>query len=680
MENPLLKTHGLPTFNKIKAAHVEPAVDQVLAENRAWLNERLKQTIQPTWQNLIYPIDEASNRLERVWSPVSHLNAVVNDEALRAAYNACLPKLSEYHTEIGQNKILYEAIEQVRQQAEKLDEAQKCALDNSLLSFRLSGVALADDKKQRYREISQQLSTLSSRFSDNVLDATNAWFKHITDVNELVGLSESALEVAKQAACQRDLEGWGITLDFPCYFSIMAYADKRELRQEVYHAYTTRASDQADHPEWDNSQLMRDILRLRQEEAMLLGYNNYAEVSLATKMADSTESIVQFLENLVVRCKPFAEREFAELCSFAKTELGIEEVQAWDVTYISEKMKEARFDFSDEDLKPYFPVDKVVEGLFELVERLYGVRIQAEDKVDTWHPDVSVYRVVDKDGSQRALFYLDLYARQHKRGGAWMSDFCGRFQRLDGLQTPVAFITCNGTPPVGDKPALFTHDELVTLFHEFGHGLHHMLTQVDYPDVAGINGVEWDAVELPSQFMENWCWEREVIDMMAAHWQTGEKLPDSLFDKMQAARHFQSAMSMVRQLEFALFDMRLHLDPQAAEEGYIQRIQQAVRDAVAVVKPPAFNRMAHSFSHIFAGGYAAGYYSYKWAEVLSADVYARFEEDGLFSAETGRAFLEEILQVGGSRSAMESFIAFRGRKPNIEALLRHSGLMKLEVV
>lgn len=676
MHNPLLQTDGLPQFSAIQAEHVEPALEQVLKDNREWLASRLAAPMQPSWDNLIYPLDEAGDRLERVWSPVSHLNAVANTESLRLAYNACLPKLSDYHTDMGQNQALYEAVKAVADTELNLELSQKHALARSLLSFRLSGVALPEDKKQRYREISQQLSSLSSKFSDNILDATNAWFKQVSDLVLLRGIPESGLEMAQQAAQQRQLEGWVFTLDFPSYYSVMAYADNRELRAEFYRAYTTRASDLGANPVWDNTQTMRDILKLRQEEAELLGFTNYAEVSLAMKMADTTQEVVDFLEDLAKRCKPFAELEFSELKVFAQEQLSIPDVQAWDVTYISEKMKEARFDFTDEDLKPYFPVNKVILGLFSLVERLYSVRIQQSTTVDVWHPDVTFYQVYDLDGSLRAEFYLDLYARQHKRGGAWMSDYCGRFKRKDGLQIPVAFMTCNGSPPVGDKPALFTHDEVVTLFHEFGHGLHHMLTKVDYPDIAGINGVEWDAVELPSQFMENWCWEPEVLKMISGHWQTDAPLPKDLFNKMQTARHFQTAMTMVRQLEFALFDMRLHMDPQAAEPGRLEQIQSEVRKQVAVVQPPVFNRMAHSFSHIFAGGYAAGYYSYKWAEVLSADAYARFEEEGLFAAEVGQAFLEEILQTGGSRPAMESFIAFRGRKPQIDALLRHSGLVQ----
>ena len=583
--------------------------------------------------------------------------------------------IPDYHTEVGQNPELYAAIKAIREQDTALNSAQRKSLDDSLLGFKLSGIALSDDEKAVYRRISQDLSQLTSRFSDNVLDATNAWTKHITDVAELAGLPESALAMAAQTAQQRGLDGWVLTLQFPSYIAVMTYADNRELRAEMYRAYTTRASELGANPEWDNTAVMRDILRLRQEEAELLGYTNYAELSLATKMAENPQQVLAFLNDLARKAKPYAQQEYAELLAFAST-LGLDDVQAWDVTYVSEKMKHARFDFTEEDLKPYFPADRVIAGLFAQVEKLFGVRItQQTDGVDLWHPDVRFYHVYAPTGELQAVFYLDLYARQHKRGGAWMSDFCGRFRRADGsLQIPVAFMTCNGSAPVGEQPALLTHDEVVTLFHEFGHGLHHMLTQVDYPDSAGIAGVEWDAVELPSQFMENWCWERSVLDKLAAHWQTGEPLPDNLFQKMLAARHFQTAMATVRQLEFALFDMHLHLDPSAAQEGQVQAIRQQVLEQVAVIKPPAFNRMPHTFTHVFAGGYAAGYYSYKWAEVLSADAFARFEEEGLDNLEVGTAFLREVLEVGGSRPAMESFVAFRGRKPTVDALLRHSGL------
>ena len=673
--NPLLSHAALPAFSDIKPEQVTPTLDQVLQTNRQWLEQTLANNTGFTWNNLVTPLNEAGNRLERMWSPVSHMNAVVNTDELRKAYNANLPKLSDYHTEIGQNEVLYNAIKSIRETEQGLNAAQLKDLDDSLLSFKLSGIGLPAEQKARFKDLSQQLSQLNSKFSDNVLDATNAWSKHITDVQDLEGLPESALEMAAQTAQQRGLDGWVITLQFPSYIAVMTYANNRQLREELYQAYTTRASELGANPEWDNTQVMQDILQLRREEAQLLGYATYADLSLATKMAENPQAVLTFLEDLAQRSKPFAEQEFAEIQAFAREHYGLEQVKVWDVPYISEKIKQARFDFSEEDLKPYFPADRVIEGLFSLVQQLFGIQIQqVTEGVDLWHPDVRFYHVYDKQGQLQAKFYLDLYARQHKRGGAWMSDFCGRFQRAEGLQIPVAFMTCNSAAPVGDKPALFTHDEVVTLFHEFGHGLHHMLTQVDYPDIAGINGVEWDAVELPSQFMENWCWERSVLNRISGHWQTGEPIPDDLYNKMQAARHFQTAMATVRQLEFAIFDMRLHMDAQAAEAGRAQALLNEVRQQVAVVPYPTFNRMANTFTHVFAGGYAAGYYSYKWAEVLSADAFARFEEEGLFDADVGEAFLQEVLQVGGSRPAMESFIAFRGRKPQVDALLRHSGL------
>ena len=673
--NPLLSHADLPAFSDIKPAQVTSALDQVLQTNRQWLEQTLANNTGFTWNNLVTPLNEAGNRLERMWSPVSHMNAVVNTDELRKAYNANLPKLSDYHTEIGQNEVLYNAIKSLRETEQGLNAAQLKDLDDSLLSFKLSGIGLPAEQKARFKDLSQQLSQLNSKFSDNVLDATNAWSKHITDVQDLEGLPESALEMAAQTAQQRGLDGWVITLQFPSYIAVMTYANNRQLREELYQAYTTRASELGANPEWDNTQVMQDILQLRGEEAQLLGYATYADLSLATKMAENPQAVLTFLEDLAQRSKPFAEQEFAEIQAFAREHYGLEQVKVWDAPYISEKIKQARFDFSEEDLKPYFPANRVIEGLFSLVQQLFGIQIQqVTEGVDLWHPDVRFYHVYDKQGQLQAKFYLDLYARQHKRGGAWMSDFCGRFQRTEGLQIPVAFMTCNSAAPVGDKPALFTHDEVVTLFHEFGHGLHHMLTQVDYPDIAGINGVEWDAVELPSQFMENWCWERSVLNRISGHWQTGEPIPDDLYNKMQAARHFQTAMATVRQLEFAIFDMRLHMDTQAAEAGRAQALLNEVRQQVAVVPYPAFNRMANTFTHVFAGGYAAGYYSYKWAEVLSADAFARFEEEGLFDAGVGEAFLQEVLQVGGSRPAMESFIAFRGRKPQVDALLRHSGL------
>jgi len=676
MKSPLLNIKDLADYSAIKPAHVEPALDELLKEGRALTKELLAKNSEYTWDNLIYPLEVMDNEMERMWSPVSHLNSVMNTPELRDAYTACLPKLSEYSTEMGQNKQLFEALQQIQnnQEALRLDKAQRKSLEDSLKGFRLSGVDLSEDKKKRFAEISTELSTLTSKYSDNVLDATNAWSKEISDVSQLAGLPETAIEQAAEAAKQRDLSGWLLTLDFPSYYAVMTYADDRQLRAEVYRAYSTRASDQGDNPELDNSENMGRILQLRQEKADLLGFDSYADLSLDTKMADSPSQVIEFLEELADKSLPYAKKEFAELKAFAKEELGLDDLQAWDIGYASEKLKQQRYAISDEDLKPYFPVDKVLDGLFKLVQTLYNITIKQNTDVKSWHKDVRFYEIYDADNKLKARFYLDLYARQHKRGGAWMADFCSRFKMKDKLQTPVAFMTCNSAPPAGGKPALFTHDEVITLFHEFGHGLHHMMTQVDYLDISGISGVEWDAVELPSQFMENWCWQREALDMFAEHYETGEKLPDELFDKMQAARHFQTAMGMVRQLEFSLFDMKIHQNPDIDSAEKIQQALDETRKKVAVVTPPDFNRFQHGFSHIFAGGYAAGYYSYKWAEVLSADAFARFEEEGLFSPAVGNAFLTEILEVGGSRPAMESFIAFRGREPKVDALLKHSGL------
>ncbi len=674
--NPLLNIKDLPEFSKIEAKHIEPALDELLKNNRALCKKLLAENNEYTWENLIEPLEIADNELQRMWSPVSHMNSVVNTPELRDAYNAGLPKLSEYSTEMGQNKALFEAIKQIQDKQDELglNAAQKKSLDDSIKGFRLSGVDLPEEQQKRYGEISKQLSSLTSSYSDNVLDATNAWVKQIRDARKLAGLPETAIEQAAQAAQQRELEGYAITLEFPSYYAVMTYADNRKLREEVYRAYSTRASDQGDDPKLDNSENMGKILALRQEKAKLLGFNNFAELSLDTKMAESPDQVLKFLDDLAEKSLPFAKKEFAELKEFAKQELGLDELNAWDIGYASEKLKQKHYAISDEDLKPYFPVDKVLNGLFELVETLYSVRIKQNESVESWHKDVRFYEIFDQDNTLKARFYLDLYARQHKRGGAWMDDFCSRFKYQGKLQTPVAYMTCNSAPPAGDKPALFTHDEVITLFHEFGHGLHHMMTQVDYLDISGISGVEWDAVELPSQFMENWCWQRDVLDMIAGHYETGEKIPDDLFEKMQAARHFQSAMGMVRQLEFSIFDIRIHKDASINTADQIKAVLDITREHIAVVIPPDFNRFQHGFSHIFAGGYAAGYYSYKWAEVLSADAFARFEEEGLFNQSVGKSFLKEILQVGGSRPAMESFKAFRGREPSIDALLKHSGL------
>jgi oligopeptidase A len=622
------------------------------------------------------PLDELRDRLHQVWSPVAHLNAVVNSEALRASYNACLPKLSAYWTELGQNERLQQAVMAISDDASaNLDPARLRALENNLRDFHLSGVDLPAMEKARYKAVMQELSALQSQFEDNVLDATNAWTCHLLSDERLAGLPDSARAVLRQNAERRGLEGWLITLEFPSYFPVMSYADNRELRRQVYEAFVTRASDQGPQSgDYDNGELMERILGLRHELARLLGFASYAERSLATKMAASVEQVLEFLEDLAARSRPQAEQEFAELAEFAREEHRLKELAAWDVSYYSEKLRRQRYALSQEDLRPYFPETRVLPGLFAVVERLYGVRVNPAQGADLWHPDVRFYELRDAGGKLRAHFYMDLFARAKKRGGAWMDEYRGRRHTARGLQTPVAFVTCNFTPPVGDRPALFTHDEVLTLFHEFGHALHHMLTRVDCYDVSGINGVEWDAVELPSQFMENWCWEREALALIAGHHETGEPLPEPLYERMLAARNFQSAMMMVRQLEFALFDFRLHAEYRPEQGGRVLDIWRQVRDQVAVVPVPAFNRFPNAFSHIFAGGYAAGYYSYKWAEVLSADAFSRFEEEGIFNRQTGQDFLRCVLEVGGSRNAMDSFIAFRGREPEVRPLLRHSGI------
>jgi len=677
MDNPLLAMTGLPPFSAIAPEHVEPALDHLLAENRAQLQQRLDAGGPYTWDNLVEPLEHLEERLSRVWSPVGHLNSVMNSEALRGAYNACLPKLSDYATEMGQNEPLFQAFRAIAEgdEYQRLNAAQKKVIDNALRDFRLSGVDLPPEKKQRYKEIMQELSRLTSKFSENILDATQAWTKLVTDEQALAGLPESARALARQAAEQQDQQGWLFNLEFPSYYPVLTYADDRELRREMYTAYVTRASDEGPNAgTWDNSALMEDIVRLRHEVAQLLGFGSYAERSLATKMAGSTDRVLAFLHELAERSLPAARRELDELRAFARDEFGAPELEAWDIAYYSEKMRQQRYSISQEELKPYFPVTRAVPGMFAVVERLYGLKITEVPGVEVWHPEVKFYEIRDRAGHLRGQFYLDLFARQNKRGGAWMDECIGRKRSGDHVQYPVAYLTCNFTPPIGDDPALLTHDELQTLFHEFGHGLHHMLTLVDYPSVAGISGVAWDAVELPSQFMENWCWEREALDLIAGHYQTGAPLPDDLFQRMTAAKNFQSAMQMVRQLEFSLFDFRLHLEYDPTKGARVNELLEEVRAEVAVLKPPSFNRFPHSFSHIFAGGYAAGYYSYKWAEVLSADAFSAFEEAGIFDADTGMRFLQAVLEQGGSREPMDLFVEFRGREPTIDALLRHSGL------
>ncbi|MES9904900.1 MAG: oligopeptidase A [Sedimenticola sp.] len=675
MTNPLLNLEGLPPFSQIKPEHIEPAIDQLLAESRK-LTAQLLATGGPyTWNNLIEPLEILDDRISRAWSPVSHMNSVVNSEPLRLAHNACLPKLSEYGTEMGQNRELYAAYQTISSHDDGLDDTQRKVLENSLRDFHLSGVDLESKERARFKKISQTLSSLTSRYGDNILDATNAWSKLISDKSELAGLPESALDLARQTAEQRGKNGWLLTLEYPSYLPVMTYADNRELRREMYEAFSTRASDQGpDGGRWDNSELMEQILALRHEQAQLLGFSSYAERSLTKKMAPSCDHVITFLHDLAERSHTQAQRELDQLKAFAAEHHATAELEAWDTGYYTEKLRLHRYAITQEELKPYFPETRVVPGMFAVVKRLYGIDIIEVEGADSWHPGVRFYEIRSEDGDIRGQFYLDLYARRHKRGGAWMDECVSRMFNSHSAQIPVAYLTCNFSPPVGDKPALFTHDEVETLFHEFGHGLHHMLTRIDYSEVSGISGVAWDAVELPSQIMENWCWEREALNLISGHYESGEPLPPAIYEKMLAAKNFNSGMQMVRQLEFSLFDFRIHREYDPGKGGRVYPILDEVRKQVAVLQPPAFNRFAHSFSHIFAGGYAAGYYSYKWAEVLSADAFSLFEERGIFDRKTGDAFLHNVLEVGGSKDAMELFVAFRGREPRIDALLRHSGI------
>jgi oligopeptidase A len=675
--NPLLTPTVLPLFSQIKPEHIEPAISQLLAEVLTIVDQQLKATHHYTWKNLLEPLEEAEDRLNKAWSPVSHLNSVLNSDELREAYNACLPKLSAYSTEMGQNAELCNAYQMLVNSDEfkTLEPAQQKVLNNALRDFKLSGVDLESDKKLRYKAISQELSRLASHYEENLLDATNAWSKLVTDENDLAGLPESAKASAKQAAESQGQSGWLITLHSPSYQAVMTYADDRALRSEHYQAYATRASELGPYAgQWDNTELMEQILALRYEKAQLLGFNNYAELSLATKMANKPDDVIHFLEDLAVKSGPQARKDLAELRDFAKQYCGIDDLQSWDVGYVSEKMRQHYYQLSQEEVKSYFPITRVLPGLFAVLEKLYGLNITEITEFDSWHTDVRFFQIHDENGQLRGQFYIDLYARAKKRGGAWMDDCVGRKKTGDDIQIPVAYLNCNFAPPTGDVPALLTHDDVITLFHECGHGLQHMLTLVDHLGVSGINGVEWDAVELPSQFMENWCWEQEALALISGHYKTGEVLPDSLFQKMLAAKNFQAGMMMVRQIEFSLFDFRIHKDYKPELGGRIYETLAQIRAQVAVMIPPEFNRFAHSFSHIFAGGYAAGYYSYKWAEVLSSDAFSLFEEKGIFDRQSGQAFLTQILEQGGSQDAMDLFIKFRGREPNIDALLRHSGI------
>jgi len=668
-DNPLLDFSGLPQFERIKPEHVAPAMEQLLADGRATI--RAVTQARPAWDEFVQPLEDANERIGRAWGQVSHLHAVLDTPPLREAYNANLPKVTQYWTELGQNEALFAKYKQLSGSKDfsSLSAARRRIVENAIRDFRLGGAELPPEKKKRFGAIQEELARLGAKFSENLLDATNA-FSITVEESRTRGIPEDVLQAAHEAAKKN---GWKFTLHAPSYFPLMQYADDRALRETLYRESTTRASEFGK-PEWDNTPLIARIIELRREAAALLGYANYAEVSLEPKMAESPRQVLEFLDDLARRAKPFGERDAAELRAFAKDELGLGELQAWDVAYASEKLRLERYAFSDQEVKQYFPEDVVLAGLFRVVETLYGVKV-TPSKAPVWHEDARFFDLRDSAGGLVGQFYIDLYARETKRGGAWMDDARGRRRKQGALQTPVAYLNCNFSRPLPGKPALFTHDEVTTLFHEAGHGLHHLLTRVDDLGVSGLNGVEWDAVELPSQFMENFCWEWDVLKHMTRHVDSGKPLPRELFDKMIAAKNFQSGLAFLRQIEFAEFDMRLHAGFDPAAGVSVLELLREVRRRIAVLPQPEYNRFPNSFGHIFGGGYAAGYYSYKWAEVLSADAYALFEEQGVFNPEAGKRFRDEILAVGGSRPAAESFRAFRGREPSVEALLRHSGMI-----
>ncbi|HTF15669.1 MAG TPA: M3 family metallopeptidase [Burkholderiales bacterium] len=673
--NPLLDFSGLPRYTSVRPEHVGPAIDQLLAENHALIARLTAKGTAASWNEFADPLENANERLWRAWGVVAHLHAIDDNPAIRDAYNANLPKVTHFRTELAQNLQLYEKFKLLRASSDfdRLSRAQRKIVENDLRDYRLGGAELAPADKQRFAEIQEELAALEAKFSENLLDATNAFSLLITDRGELLGVPEDVLEAAREAARKDGQEGWKFTLQAPSYGPVMQYAQNRRLRERFYRAHVTRASEFGK-PEFDNTSIIVRELRLRKEKARLLGFKSFAEFSLVPKMAESPEAALAFLNDLAGRALPYARRDYAELEDFARAELEIKELQAWDIAFASEKLREKRYAFSDQEVKQYFPEPKVLEGMFRLVEALYGIRV-LPDAAENWHPQVRFFRINDADGALIGQFYLDLYSRETKRGGAWMDEAITR-QRISGnLRIPVAHLICNFPAPVGNKPTLLTHDEVMTLFHEFGHCLHHLLSRVDDLGVSGIRGVEWDAVELPSQFMENFCWERDVLASMTGHVESGEVLPRTLFEKMLAAKNFQSGMDAVRQIEFALVDMKLHHDYDPAGAVTPLELLDEIRAKVAVIMPPEYNRFLNNFSHVFSGSYAAGYYSYKWAEVLSADVYSLFEQNGVLDSGTGARFRDEILAVGGSRPALESFKAFRGREPSIDALLRHNGMI-----
>lgn len=675
--NPLLDPNGLPAFSAIRPEHVEPAIDALIAEQRVAIQRIAAPDGIRDFEHVMLTQERLDQTMARAWAPVSHLHSVADSEALRKVHGAAEEKLTDHGIEVGQNRDLYAAVQAVADRSDfaALPVASQAAVKHALRDFHLSGVALEEPARSRFREIGVELSKLTTEFSNAVLDASEAWHKHITDERDLAGIPASGRAVLREYAREEKLDGFLVTLKQPSVQAVLTYAENRDLREAVYYAYQTRASDQGpDKGKFDNSARIEKIVALRHEAAQLLGYANAAEESLATKMATSPGSVLSFLRDLAARAKPVAREELDELRRFATGELKIDNLEPWDVAFAAERLRQQRYAIDEEQIKPYFPASAAIEGLFMVVERLYGVRFAPRDEVDTWHKDVKYYDLKNADGTIFAGAYLDLYARSGKRGGAWMDVCASRFRDGEHLQLPIAFLTCNFPPPTDGAPALLTHDDVLTLFHEFGHGLHHMLTEVDIPSVGGIDGVEWDAVELPSQFMENFAWDREALRSFARHYETGEPLPDDLYQRMLDARHFHAGLFLVRQLEFALFDFRLHLEYDPSLGARPLDVLEEVRREVAVLHPPAWQRFPHAFTHIFAGGYSAGYYSYLWAEVLSADAFEAFEEAGVLDRATGERFRREVLAVGATRPALESFKAFRGREPRPDALLKSYGL------
>jgi len=678
MKNVLLQKTKFPPFDKIKYKDIESALDKILADNRKQL-AKILQAKKFTWKNLIVPLEETDGRLDNMWSPIRHLNEVMNTAELRKVYNRCLPKLVKYHIEISHNVKLYRAIKSFAKSSayKKLNKIQRRIIEHEIRDFKLAGVALTANKKKQFAVLQQQLAKLTIRFSENLLDATRAWHCHVTNKKQLSGLPQHIIATAKQAAKAKKLSGWVLTLDFPVYYAVMAYADDCKLRQKIYRAYATRASEQKpSKKKYDNSKVMQEILQIRLKLVKLLGFKNFAEYSVTTKMAKNTKQVMNFLAELAKHTIPYAKKEMRQLQQFARQKYGIKKLEAWDITYYSEKLRKQNFAVTQEELRPYFTETKVLNSLFVLVDKLFGYKIKLRKNNNIWHKDVKYYEIFNKNKQAIAGFYVDLYARANKRSGAWM-DECRVRRKLPNkkIQMPVAYLNCNFSKPAKNKPSLLTHDEVNTLFHEFGHCLQHLLTKIDYPEVSGINGVEWDAVELSSQFLENFCWQKEMLDLIAEHYKTKKKLPRPLYKKLIASKNFHAAMQMVRQLEFTWFDFRLHQEFSASKKNQIQSILNQVRKRISVIPIPAFNRFQHSFSHIFGGGYAAGYYSYKWAEVLSADAFAKFEETGIFNQKTGREFLTCILEKGGSEDAMALFKKFRGRRPKVKALLKSYGLI-----